>query len=89
MACSCGCQSRLDQAYGIQNVALTDMRAHLDFVARHRERDQESKVTGSTTESEETIFEESLSLETDGFVLHPNLFEFGLGAVFGLHSGCH
>jgi hypothetical protein len=84
LACSAGCQSRLDEAYGIRTAALTDMRAHLDFVARHRERDQRSKVTGTKTESEETIFEETLSLKTEGFLLHPNLFEFGLGAVFGL-----
>ena len=84
VGCSCGCRSQLDQAYGIKTVNLRDMRAHLDFVARHRERDQKSKITGTKIESEETIFEETLSLETEGFLLHPNILEFGLGAVYGL-----
>jgi hypothetical protein len=72
------------EAYGIKNIEFTDLRGHADFVVRHRERDQTSKTTESRTESTETIFEESISLETDGYVYHPNIMEFTLGGVYGL-----
>ncbi len=56
----------------------------MDFVGRRRERDQRSKIAESETKSKETILEESISLETDGYVYHPNLLEFTLGGVYGL-----
>lgn len=81
-ACVPGCQSQPTKSYGIKPFEATGFRGHTDFILRQRER---SLTTGtSKTRSKETIFEESVSLETDGYLLHPNLFEFGLGAVFGL-----
>ncbi len=63
---------------------FTDFGGHVDFILRWQEREQNSKTGRSKTRSEETIFEESLTLETDGYVYHPNLLEFGLAGVFGL-----
>ena len=79
-----GCVTQQDRAYGVKTLELTDFGGHTELVVRHTERDQESKLGSTKSRSEETIFEESVSLETKGFVLHPNLFEFGLGGVFGL-----
>ena len=79
-----GCRAQPTKSYGIRGLELTKVRAHLDLTARYREREQKSKVEESKTRSEETIFEESLGLETEGYLFHPNLVEFGLGAVFGL-----
>lgn len=79
-----GCRSQPAAAYGVKTLSLTDFAAHADIVTRWRDRDFESKVSQSRTESEETIFEESVTLETGGSLFHPNLFEFGLAGVFGL-----
>ncbi len=69
---------------GIKSLDLTRVGGHLDFVARQRTRDLESKISTNETRSDEVIFEERLTLEADGSVLHPNIFEFGLAGVFGL-----
>jgi hypothetical protein len=79
-----GCQTPPSRSPGIRALELSDISGHADFIVRHRERDLKSKTGTSETRSKETIFEESLSLRTDGYVLHPNLLEFGLGTVFGL-----
>jgi len=82
--CLAGCRTEPTKSYGIKTLELTNLGGSADFIVRHRERELKSKTGPSETRSEETIFEESLSLETDGYMLHPNLFEFGLGAVAGL-----
>lgn len=79
-----GCRTQPTRSYGIKGLEVTDFGGHLDLIARHRDRELKSKTTSSETRSKETIFEESLSLQAKGNVLHPNLFEFGLGAAFGL-----
>jgi len=60
------------------------MKGYLEFVARDRNTDQRSKVGAGTIKSDETIFEESVRLDTEGFVYHPNFMEFALGGLFGL-----
>jgi len=83
--CPAGCSTPQPMAaYGIKTLEFKDFRSHMDLVARRRERTQESKTADSKTDSKETIFEESISLETDGFVYHPNILEFTLGGVYGL-----
>ncbi len=79
-----GCHSQPGRAYGIKNLEITDFGGHIDFIVRHRDRELKSKTGDSKTASEETIFEESIGLETEGYVLHPNILEFGLGGLFGL-----
>lgn len=71
-------------SYGIKSFELTDLGGHADFTFRHREREQKSKMGKSKIRTEETILEESISLETEGFVFHPNILEFGLAGLFGL-----
>ncbi|MHC4698323.1 MAG: hypothetical protein ACYTFA_16445 [Planctomycetota bacterium] len=62
-----------------------DVSGHIEFVTRHREHEQESKVGGGgKSSSKETIFEENIKLELDGFVYHPNLMEFTVAGLFGL-----
>ena len=79
-----GCAALRENPYGIQAARITDFDGYAEFVARHRDREQTSKRQRSRTGSEETIFEETLHLETDGYVFHPNLLEFALGGTFGL-----
>ena len=63
---------------------LTDFEGYTELVTRHWERDQESRAGSADSSSEETIFEERVWLETDGYVYHPNLLDFTLGGLFGL-----
>ena len=81
MAVILGCRA---PATGGSNVQFTDWGGYLEFIARHREQDQESKVGAGEQSSKETIFEERLQLETEGFVYHPNFLEFWLAGLFGL-----
>jgi hypothetical protein len=81
---SAGCQSapqRRGEAGGVQ---LYDVGGHVEMVVRDRRRDQQSKVGAGDTRSQETVFEESVKLETRGHVYHPNLMEFAAAGVFGL-----
>ena len=84
ITCPTGCRTQPTDSTGIETLRFTDFGAHADFVARWREREQTSKTTDSRIHSEETIFEESIGLETEGYAYHPNFLEFALGGVFGL-----
>ena len=81
---SSACVSPQDRAYGIRSVEVLNVRGHADLIVRRQERKLDSKTSSSTSRSKETIFEESLTLEADAFVLHPNVVELALGGVFGL-----
>ena len=76
-----GCRSSPRQVTGSR---LTNVGGYIEFVARQREQEQQSKVGSSNTKTEETILEENLRLEADGYVYHPNLLDFSLGGLFGL-----
>ena len=78
------CPAQPNTPRELTGVEFTDFGGHVDFVLRWRDRDQTSKTTPSETRSEETIFEESLTLETEGYIYHPNFLEFGLAGTFGL-----
>jgi hypothetical protein len=80
----CGCRSQSPTSRGISTVKVRDIDSYIELVARQREREQASKAGTGRTYSKETIFEERVGLETDGYVYHPNLLEFTLGGVFGL-----
>ncbi|NOT02043.1 MAG: hypothetical protein HOP29_15625 [Phycisphaerales bacterium] len=79
-----GCQTPSERRSGARNVELRDMRGYVELVARAREQDQRSKVGAGDDESRETIFEESIRLDADGYVYHPNFLEFALGGLVGL-----
>ena len=81
VCCWCGCRGQPKPQNGVQ---FTDLGGYLEFVARQRTRDQESKRRTGDSRSEETIFEENFKLETEGYVYHPNFLEFTLGGLFGL-----
>ncbi len=55
-------------------------------MSRLRDEEQKSKVGGGTTHWNERIFQESLRLDTEGSLYHPNLMEFTLGGLFGLRQ---
>lgn len=81
-----GCQSPQparspDQAKAF-DIAVT--RKWVEFNARAQEQDQKSKVSPNRINTKETIFEESIGIETQGSVYHPNFMEFTLGGLFGL-----
>jgi len=65
-------------------VRVTDVGGYVEFVAREREYEQENKVAGGRTSSKESIFEENLKLEVEGYSYHPNFVEFAAGGLFGL-----
>ncbi len=79
-----GCASQPPPRRDVRELQVTDIEGYIEFVAREHERDQRSKVGGTNVTTKETILEESLGLELDGYAYHPNLFEFTLGGVFGL-----
>lgn len=79
-----GCVTQKEKSFGLKTLEFTEFGGHADFVVRREERELKSKTGISDTRSKETILEESLSLETKGYAFHPNVVEFGLGAVFGL-----
>jgi len=79
-----GCQSQGSRRGKMRALQLTDVGGYLELAARRREHSQASKVTGGTLDDRETILEESVKLEVDGYAYHPNLVEFTLGGLFGL-----
>jgi len=81
-----GCQTPPGETSGVRNLALTDVRGRLEYVARVRDQQQDSKVGAGSTSSKESIFEENIRLETDGSVYHPNFLEFTLAGLFGLQQ---
>jgi hypothetical protein len=78
-----GCQAQGARRQ-TEAVKLTDIGGHMEFVTRQREQNQESKVGAGDSHYQESIFEEDVKLEADGFVYHPNLMEFTLAGLFGL-----
>ena len=82
-----GCQaSQQGRRSGIRNANVTNMQGYLEFVTRQRDQQQRSKVGSGDTDSTEAIFEENVGIEMDGYVYHPNLFDFTLGALVGLRQ---
>ena len=83
-ACT-GCQATPsggpDQVKGID---ITRVRKRLEFTARIRDDNQESKVTREKTSSEERLYEENIRIEAEGSVYHPNMLEFTIAGLFGL-----
>ena len=69
---------------GVRPLQLTDYSGYLEFKNRSREEDQKSKVGAGDTNNKETIFQESLRLDLDGYIYHPNFLEFTAGGLFGL-----
>jgi hypothetical protein len=63
---------------------LTRFGGYVEALTRRRKHDQTSKVGTGDTRSDETISEQNLNLETEGYVYHPNFMEFALGGLFGL-----
>lgn len=84
IASASSCRSPRPARPGVQTAQITDVSGYIEAVARHRERNIDSKVSTSETQSEETVFEESLKLQLDGYVYHPNFLEFTLAGLFGL-----
>ncbi len=84
IAACAGCRSPAGRPRDVQAVKLNDFGGYLEFVARDRRREQQSKVGAGQTKAKETIFEENLKLEVDGYTYHPNFLEFSLGGLFGL-----
>lgn len=81
-----GCQTAPSGGQGVRNLAVTDIRGRLEYLARVREQKQESKVGAGNTSFKESIFEENLKLETEGSVYHPNFLEYTLAGLFGLQQ---
>ncbi|MHC5111273.1 MAG: hypothetical protein ACYTHJ_15495 [Planctomycetota bacterium] len=82
---SLGCQKPERRHPSIRHLSLHNQNAWLDLEFRDREDDRKPRIpNGNRDRFEETIFEQRLSVETDGYVYHPNLLEFSLGAAFGL-----
>jgi hypothetical protein len=55
----------------------------LDFLGFYSQDHEKSSIAGST-DSDETTFEEALTLETTGHIIHPNLVDLHLKGTFGL-----
>lgn len=79
-----GCQTGSGPRKSVGGLHVTDYSGYVEFVARDRNQEQSSKVSRNKTRSDETIFEESIKLELDGYVYHPNFVEFTAAGLFGL-----
>ena len=80
-----GCQTGAqERPGGAKALDITSLRKEIELTARLREQEQKSKVSANQSSFEEQIFEESIKLEAEGSVYHPNFMEFSLGALFGL-----
>ena len=78
------CVSQQERRYGLRTAEVTDIRGYAEVQLRQREREQASKVNTGRTRTKETILEEQLGFELDGYVLHPDVLELALGGVLGL-----
>jgi hypothetical protein len=79
-----GCETPPAREEGAGHVRVTDFDGYVELIGRRRERDQESKTDVYDLQSTETIFEENLGLEAEGYVYHPNFLEMTLAGLFGL-----
>ncbi|HRX84991.1 MAG TPA: hypothetical protein P5572_08235, partial [Phycisphaerae bacterium] len=79
-----GCRAPAERRQGVDSVKLTNVGGHVEFIARDRRRNQTSKVGTGNIRSQETIFEENVGLDTEGYIYHPNLVEFTAAGLFGL-----
>ena len=79
-----GCEAPSAREPGVSRLHVSDVDGYLELVSRRRERDQQSKTDMLDLESTETIFEENLGLEAEGYVYHPNFLEMTLAGLFGL-----
>ena len=68
----------------MRELQITDLQGYLELTARRRTQEQYSRVGTGDTLARETVFQESLQLEADGYSYHPNLFEFTAAGLFGL-----
>jgi predicted CXXCH cytochrome family protein len=66
-------------------VSLAPPRAALEFIYR-REDDSLDPKSGQRTTFRENRFDERLTLETTGYIVHPNLVELSLKGSFGFQQ---
>lgn len=81
-----GCQAGRARRSRLRAMKITDTSGYAELVARRRKHEQTTKTDGTDTSSEETIFEESVNLEADGYAIHPNFLEFTVGGLLGLRQ---
>jgi hypothetical protein len=79
-----GCAAPATREAEVGNVHFSNLDGYVELISRRRERDQQSKTDILNLKSTETIFEENLGLETEGYIYHPNFLELALAGVFGL-----
>ncbi len=79
-----GCLVDQKPSRGVKRFQVTHTDGYLEYVAKQRKNDQRSKVGAGTTKSKESIFEQNIHLEMDGYVYHPNFLEFSAAGLFGL-----
>ncbi len=82
-----GCRTGSSRSSKGSVVSLNRPHGYLEFVVRHRQDSREGTGPNASEEFKETILEQNLEIETNGYVYHPNLLEFSLAALFGLQSG--
>lgn len=81
----CGCRTPDAPARrGVKNVHFRRLDGYLEYTFRERRRDQTSKTGSGDLTYRETIHEQAIQLETDGYVYHPNFLEFTMAGLFGL-----
>lgn len=79
-----GCQTQQAQQRNVRELQITETQGYVELITRRRAQEQYSRLGAGDTLSHETIFEENIQLEVDGYSYHPNLFEFTLAGLFGL-----
>jgi hypothetical protein len=70
------------RAEEIKPISFTDFKGEAALEYYHEKETAESGTIDS--ESQETIYTETLTLWTKGYIYHPNLFHFNLGVKLGL-----
>lgn len=79
-----GCESARSRSRVGRGVQVSDISGYIGYVLRERRDNRELASGGREPRSTETIMEQSIKLDLNGYVYHPNLFEFALGGLFGL-----
>lgn len=80
-----GCRTRDAAARrGVKPVQIRNLDGYLEYTFRERRRNQNSKTASGNLDYRETIQEEAIQLEAEGYVYHPNFLEFTLAGLFGL-----
>jgi len=70
-----------------ENVKVDRVGGYVEVTGRYRSRDQNSKTDTGDIKNREYLLRPAVKVETEGYVYHPYLLEYSLGALLGWLGG--